>query len=112
MISVQNKLQERVPGFHFNLGYSGGYFLHGNDEEDEGDRELVRNADKFWWFSHMWLHKKAHERNTLEELVEDLKMNLEFAKVSNRIVRLMTYVHDYTLIETTFHWNCKLFIYN
>ena len=88
MISVQNKLQERVPGFHFNLGYSGGYFLHGNDEEDEGDRELVKNADKFWWFSHMWLHKKAHERNTLEELVEDLKMNLEFAKVSNRIVRL------------------------
>jgi len=83
MISVQKKLQDRVPGFRFNLGYSGGYFLHGNDEEDEGDWELVKNADRFWWFSHMWLHKKAHERNTLEELVEDLKMNLEFAKVSN-----------------------------
>ena len=82
MISVQKKLQDRVPGFRFNLGYSGGYFLHGNDEEDEGDWELVKNADRFWWFSHMWLHKKAHERNTLEELVEDLKMNLEFAKVS------------------------------
>ena len=59
MISVQKKLQERVPGFHFNLGFSGGYFLHGSDEEDEGDWELLKNADKFWWFSHMWLHKKS-----------------------------------------------------
>ena len=85
MISVQEKLQEWVPGFHFNLGFSGGYFLHGNDEEDEGDWELVKNADKFWWFSHMWLHQKAHTRNTLEEMVEDLKKNLEFAKVRGRL---------------------------
>ena len=85
MISVQKKLQERVPGFHFNLGFSGGYFLHGNEEEDEGDWELVKNADKFWWFSHMWLHQKAHTRNTLEEMVEDLKKNLEFAKVRDRL---------------------------
>lgn len=84
MISVQKKLQERVPGFRFNLGFSGGYFLHGSDEEDEGDWELVKNADKFWWFGHMWLHKKAHTRDNLEELVEHLKLNLEFAKVRGR----------------------------
>ncbi|XP_068736293.1 bifunctional heparan sulfate N-deacetylase/N-sulfotransferase 4-like [Montipora capricornis] len=83
MISVQRKLQERVPGFHFNLGFSGGYFLHGSDEENEGDLELVKNADKFWWFSHMWLHMKAHQMTTLQELMEDLKMNLEFAKQHN-----------------------------
>ncbi|XP_067046227.1 bifunctional heparan sulfate N-deacetylase/N-sulfotransferase-like isoform X2 [Acropora muricata] len=83
MLSVQRKLQERVPGFRFNLGFSGGYFLHGSDEENEGDRELVKNADNFWWFSHMWLHMKPHERDTLDSLVEDLKMNLEFAKEHN-----------------------------
>lgn len=81
MLSVQRKLQERVPGFRFNLGFSGGYFLHGSDEENEGDWELVKNADNFWWFSHMWLHMKPHLRDTLDSLVEDLKMNLEFAKV-------------------------------
>ena len=97
MISVQKKLQERVPGFHFNLGFSGGYFLHGNDEEDKGDWELIKNADKFWWFSHMWRHQKAHERNTLEELVEDLKWNLEFAKV-----RLKTQTNLYIIFE--FYW--------
>lgn len=81
MISVQKKLQERVPGFHFNLGYSGGHFLGGNEKEDEGDWELIKNADKFWWFSHMWLHQQPHDKKTLESMVEDLKKNLDFAKV-------------------------------
>jgi len=81
LISVQKKIRERVPGFHFNLGFSGGYFLAGNEKEDEGDRELIKNADEFWWFSHMWLHKQPHERKTLEDMVEDLKKNLDFAKV-------------------------------
>ena len=55
--------------------------MAGNDKEDEGDREVIKNADKFWWFSHMWLHKQPHIRNTLELMVEDLKKNLDFAKV-------------------------------
>lgn len=83
MVSVQAKLQEHVPGFHFNLGYSGGMFLSGNDEEDEGDWELIKNADKFWWFSHMWLHRQPHKSNTLDQIVEDLKTNLEFAREHN-----------------------------
>ena len=85
MVSVQAKLQERVPGFHFNLGYSGGMFLSGNDEEDEGDWELIKNADKFWWFSHMWLHRQPHKSNTLDQIVEDLKTNLEFARVRKKM---------------------------
>lgn len=44
-------------GFYFNLGYFGGMFLLGNDEEDEGDWELIKNADKFWWFSYMWFYR-------------------------------------------------------
>lgn len=55
--------------------------MAGNEKEDEGDRELIKNADEFWWFSHMWLHRQPHERNTMEVMVEDLKKNLDFAKV-------------------------------
>lgn len=83
MISVQAKLQERVPGFHFNLGYCGGMFLSGNDEEDEGDWELIKNADKFWWFSHTWLHRQPHKSNDLGWIIDDLKKNLDFAKEHN-----------------------------
>lgn len=55
--------------------------MAGNEKEDEGDQELIKNADKFWWFSHMWLHQQPHDRRTLELMVEDLKKNLDFAKV-------------------------------
>ena len=92
MVSVQAKLQERVPGFHFNLGYSGGMFLSGNDEEDEGDWELIKNADKFWWFSHMWLHRQPHKSNTLDQIVEDLKANLEFARVRKKMSEGSTHI--------------------
>lgn len=94
LISVQNKIRERVPGFHFNLGFSGGHFLAGNEKEDEGDQELIKNADKFWWFSHMWLHQQPHDRKTLELMVEDLKKNLDFAKVW---IKKKAYSYSYLL---------------
>ena len=81
MLAAQSKLQESVPGFRFNLGFSGAFFLDGDDDEDEGDWALIRNAKSFWWFSHMWGHVKPHENPALEDLVYDMKMNWEFAKV-------------------------------
>lgn len=90
-----------MPDFHFNLGFSGGYFLAGNEKEDEGDRELIKNADEFWWFSHMWLHKQPHERKTLEDMMEDLKKNLDFAKVRIKNAsssQLLTYLQLNALI--------------
>lgn len=111
MISVQKKIRERVPGFHFNLGFSGGHFLAGNEKEDEGDQELIKNADKFWWFSHMWLHQQPHDRRTLELMVEDLKKNLDFAKVwikKKLTVTLTCYrctVHMYTC--SLMPWNFR-----
>ena len=37
----QTRLQAVIKDFHFNLGYSGFYYLNGNAEEDLGDRKLL-----------------------------------------------------------------------
>ena len=34
-------VQAMADGFRFNLGFSGWYYLNGNDEEDDGDRKLI-----------------------------------------------------------------------
>ena len=46
LVESQTALQRFVQGFRYNLGFSGKYFLNGNQEEQEGDRELVRQRDK------------------------------------------------------------------
>ena len=81
-MTTQEILRQKVPGFRFNLGFSGFYFHHGNNEEDEGDTAIVENADKFWWFDHTWRHEKPHLCISLQQLVYDFKKNLEFAKVT------------------------------
>ena len=81
LLDAQKKLRQKVPGFRFNMGFSGAFFLDGDDEEDEGDWALIKNAHSFWWFSHMWGHMKPHEIKALNDLVYDMKINWEFAKV-------------------------------
>lgn len=83
LVFTQRKLQSMIPGFHFNLGFSGKYFLHGNNEENEGDRELLKNASEFWWFGHTWSHKQPHLVDNIEDLKEQMKTNMEFAKEHN-----------------------------
>lgn len=39
-------IQSLVPGFKFNLGFSGKYFHHGIAEENLGDDMLLENVDK------------------------------------------------------------------
>ena len=58
MVGVQERLGSYVPGFTFNLGFSGGLFSHGDPLEVEGSKEIVRVAEKFWWFEHMYKHLK------------------------------------------------------
>lgn len=72
-----------MSGFKFNLGFSGYHFeqARGNDAEDEGDKEIIKNADKFWWFSHMWTHRKPHQITNDEDLRKELSNNVDFAKV-------------------------------
>ena len=79
LISVQNKLRKIIPGFTFNLGFSGKYYHKGNDDEDEGDDELLRHSEKFWWFCHMWSHSQPHLYNT-SSLESEMRLNKEFAQ--------------------------------
>ena len=50
-----------------------------------GNKELVKNADKFWWFGHIWNHYQPHLLQTKEQLVKLMKQNYEFAVVSQYI---------------------------
>ncbi|KAK9869670.1 hypothetical protein WA026_003418 [Henosepilachna vigintioctopunctata] len=81
LINTQSRIQEMVPGFKFNLGFSGKYFHHGNSEEDEGDNVILENIDKFMWFSHMWNHLQPHLYDNLTFLMEDMTLNKNFAKL-------------------------------
>ena len=47
-----------------------------------GNKELVENADKFWWFGHIWNHYQPHLLQTKEQVVKLMKQNYEFAVVS------------------------------
>lgn len=69
-----------VPGFKFNLGFSGKYYHHGNNEEDKGDDLLLQHVDKFMWFSHMWNHQQPHLYDNITLLMDDMVLNKNFAK--------------------------------
>ena len=80
MISVQDRLSQTIPGFKFNLGFSGRTFKQGDDEENVGDDALLEHAHKFTWFGHLYDHEQPH-KHTYEEIVRSLARNEEFAKV-------------------------------
>ena len=81
LIESQDRLQELVPGFKYNLGFSGGYFHHSEiPEELAGDDAIIRNKDKFWWFPHMWKHWQAHEHDNVSALVKEMELNKKFAQ--------------------------------
>jgi len=45
MIETQNRMQNYIEGFRFNLGFSGKFFHHGSPEENMGDDALIGK----WW---------------------------------------------------------------
>ena len=51
MLATQDKLRQLVPGFRFNLGFSGKYFHYGNEEENSGDDLLLG----VWFLDSCWL---------------------------------------------------------
>eukprot|EP00794_Sanderia_malayensis_P012046 gene12046-13289_t len=81
LIESQSRLAKKIPNFHFNLGFSGFYYKNGSPEENEGDEMLLANAQKFWWFPHMYKHQKPHTLDGYETLVNQMKYNKEFAKL-------------------------------
>ena len=37
MLQAQDNIRQLVPGFKFNMGFSGKYFHSGDSEENDGD---------------------------------------------------------------------------
>jgi len=80
ILATQQRIQQLVPGFRFNLGFSGKYFHHGTSDENLGDDMLLENAGSFMWFSHMWNHQQPHLYDNVTQLEMDMTLNREFAK--------------------------------
>lgn len=80
LLATQQRVQSLVPGFKFNLGFSGKYFHHGTSEENLGDDMLLENVDRFTWFSHMWNHQQPHLYENVTHLQLDMALNKQFAK--------------------------------
>jgi len=75
----QNELSEHISGFHYNLGFSGSYFHHGTEEENEADSYLIERKEKFWWFPHMWKHIQPHRFDNVSDLLYRMNLNKQFA---------------------------------
>lgn len=80
MLASQARLEQLVPGFKFNLGFSGKYYHHGTYEENMGDDTLLQYVSEFNWFSHMWNHQQPHLYENLTHLMADMQLNKEFAR--------------------------------
>lgn len=111
-METQTRIQKLIPGFKFNLGFSGKYFHHGTYEENLGDdlilgKDLilivfnntissiifanifniflftVEHIQNFTWFSHMWNHQQPHLYQNQTLLETDMYLNKKFATVRN-----------------------------
>uniref|UniRef100_W8B640 [heparan sulfate]-glucosamine N-sulfotransferase n=1 Tax=Ceratitis capitata TaxID=7213 RepID=W8B640_CERCA len=83
LIATQRIIAAMVPGFRFNLGFSGKFYHHGEREENLGDDYLLRNVQEFNWFSHMWKHQQPHLYENLTLLMSEMQLNYAFAKEHN-----------------------------
>ncbi|XP_043071313.1 bifunctional heparan sulfate N-deacetylase/N-sulfotransferase [Drosophila grimshawi] len=83
LIATQKIIAGMVPGFRFNLGFSGKYYHHGTREENLGDDFLLQNVQEFNWFSHMWKHQQPHLYDNLTMLTAEMQLNFAFAKEHN-----------------------------
>uniref|UniRef100_A0A7R9PPV4 [heparan sulfate]-glucosamine N-sulfotransferase n=1 Tax=Timema genevievae TaxID=629358 RepID=A0A7R9PPV4_TIMGE len=79
LLATQKRIQQVMPGFRFNLGFSGKYFHHGLPEENLGDDMLLENAGSFMWFSHMWNHQQPHLYDNVTLLEMEMVLNKQFA---------------------------------
>ena len=81
MVVEQENLRELIPGFSFNLGFSGNFFKRGTEEENAGDDYILKVANKFWWFPHMWDHSQPHLYRNETKLKRIMLLNRNFAQV-------------------------------
>ena len=82
LIEAQERLSSSIQNFKFNLGFSGKHLHRGDDQEDAGDDHLLKNADRFRWFCHMYAHSQPHLYANQSILESQMQLNKEFAQVS------------------------------
>ncbi|CAF0734572.1 unnamed protein product [Rotaria sp. Silwood1] len=83
LIRSQLFIQNYVSNFRYRLGFSGYYYDLGNDEDNQGDRLLIKEKDKFIWFHHTWKHEKLTNVYDKISLISSTKMNIDFAQKYN-----------------------------
>ncbi|CAM6031495.1 unnamed protein product, partial [Sphagnum compactum] len=81
LLKTQTKLRKFVKNFTFNVGFSGKFFHHGTQEENEGDSALIVNRDQFWWFGHSYSHTQAHKFVNYTSIEDDMLLNQAFARL-------------------------------
>lgn len=79
LLESQKILSMLIPGFRYNLGFSGKTYKSGTFENQEADEMLLENRHAFWWFPHMWSHLQPHHFNNLTELKKHMLSNKDFA---------------------------------
>ena len=85
ILTFQNHWKQRIPGFQFYVGFSGGsrnrrferWQENGRRDEIEwlGDEKWIQEAKEFKWFGHMWSHLEAWKINSSEVLCEQMEEN-------------------------------------
>ena len=80
LMESQKNLEQLVPGFKYNLGFSGNKYQSGSEEENVADEMLIEHSDKFWWFPHMWNHEQPHNLSTADEIIKKMEMNKNFSE--------------------------------
>ena len=80
LLDSQKTLERLVPGFKYNLGFSGKKYQSGTEDENAADELLIENSDKFWWFPHMWDHEQPHFFDKPDDLIKKMEMNKNFSE--------------------------------
>ena len=75
LVESQEKIRRIVPGFRYNLGFSGRSFKSGSEAENMADEFLMDNRDKFWWFPHDWNHIQPHLFDNATVLEQHMQLN-------------------------------------
>jgi len=80
MLESQETIANIVPGFRYNLGFSGRSFKSGSEAENMADDYLIDNRDRFWWFPHDWNHIQPHLFDNATTLEHHMQHNKQFAE--------------------------------
>ncbi|CAH8870453.1 unnamed protein product [Trichobilharzia szidati] len=79
MIKAQNYWRTFIPRFTFNMGFCGAFFSKSRWSDKIVYNHLLENRHKFWWFDHLWHHRRPHIMNKTC-IQQDIERNRQFAK--------------------------------